>query len=242
MAEQTLLQLCQNAALKLGTPFPTVVTTSGDTTIAEMWQCLNEEVQDQANREYDFPQLRVDTTFSYSTNANYQALQMSAVPALRSIIPGTLWNRTTRIACVGPITDPEWAQMIALGVSGSLDYYRMAGGWLLLYPGHTAANTYGYTYQSRYAVLDTNGTTTKELFVADTDTTLLPSRIVRAGLEWRWKRIKRMPYAEELRMYEDMLQNEANRAPLPGPVTMDNVGAIDGVGPGLLIAAGSWPL
>lgn len=240
MAEKTLLQLVQAAALKLNTPFPTVVTTSNDTTILQMWQCLNDEVQEHCNRKFNFPKLKVDATFAYTTNVNYQALQLSTVPAMRSIVPRTLWNRTTRLECVGPFSDTQWAQTIALAVSGTVDYFRMAGDWLLIYPGHTASNTYGYTYMSQYGVQATAAGALKETFTVDSDVSLMPSRILRAGLEWRWRQTKGMQYAEEMETYELLLAEEAAREPLPGRLSMDNVADYKVAGPGLLIAAGSW--
>jgi hypothetical protein len=221
--------------------------TSTDSTIAEMVMCLNDEVGEHPNMSWDFPRLKIATTFTYSTDANYIAVNMDTAAsfgtgAYRSMVPRTLWNRTTRLRVSGPVTDEDWASMIAMGVAPTTDQYRVVGPNLLIYPGHTASNTYGCDYMSKFAVQATGGGSLKEFFTADTDVPLMPSRICLAGLEWRWRQIKGQPYAEEKAKWDRMLEEEANRESIPSDISMDNCSDNKMAAPGLLIAAGSWPL
>jgi hypothetical protein len=247
MAEQTLLQMVQNKCQKLGIGTPLTVIGNTNPTIAQMLQCLNEEVMEVANREYDFPRLKITTTFSYTSDANYIAVNMDTAAsfgtgAFRSFVSDTLWDRTSKLKVVGPISDEDWATMLAMTSAPSYPVFRIVGQNLLIYPTNSSAHTYACDYMSKFAVQATAAGALKESFTVDTDVPLMPTRIVLAGFEWRWRQLKGQPYAEEMRVYEQFLFNEAGREINPGRVCMHNRLDDRVAGPGLLIAAGSWNL
>lgn len=247
MAEQTLLQIVQSFARKRALPYPSVVVTATDPWVLQAWELLNEEVAEHANREYNFPKLKVTTTFTYTTDPAYVAVNLDTAAAFgtgayRSMVSETLWDRTQRLQVAGPIPDDKWAQMLAMGSAPSYPVYRVLGNNLLIFPVNSSAHTYACDYMSKFAVQATGGGALKETWTADTDVPLMPTRIVKQGLEWRWLKSKGLSYAEEFRQYEQFLLEEAGREIIPTTCKLDNIPNRYEAGPGLLIASGTWNL
>lgn len=243
MAEQTLLQIVQDACLRQGLPPTPVVVSSTEETVLQLWGLLNEEISELPYRG-DFQSIRTRYSFGYSADPNYVALDLTTVPGYKNIYPGSLWNNTLRIPVAGPMGVVEWQSLLAFGGAVAEDAFRIEGNNLLLYPGHTASHTYTFEYRSIYGVVSADATPVlRSTFEADTDMPRFPTALVKAGLRWRWRAEKGQPYAEQQRVYENMVADELNLGPLPGPVRMDGLHENERVvSPGLLIAAGNWPL
>lgn len=245
MAQRTLLQSIQSRCRLLGLSVPTVVTTSTNLTILQLWELANEEVKDHSNREYEFPKLRDTATFTYGPSvAPFNALDLEstgAVRGYRSMVPNSFWNTSRRLPVFGPVSDSDWQQMIVMQISASVDNYRVNGNFIQLYSTLGVANNYAFQYLSNFGVVDNIGVS-KELFTADTDLPRLPSRIFELGLLWRWRQIKGQPYAEEMEQYEQMLREEARNEPTSNTLRMDYGPHANNVGPNLAVAIGSWPL
>ena len=85
--------------------------------------------------------------------------------------------------------------------------------------------------------LGADGTTYKQYFTLDTDTTLLPEDLVIQGLRWRWKKEKGLDYAEDFRTYEMQVKDAIGRD--GGKPTLHLDGSESGK-PGVFVPAGSW--
>jgi hypothetical protein len=84
----------------------------------------------------------------------------------------------------------------------------------------------------------------KQYVTADTDLCLFPDHLVLADLKWRWNYVKGLPYAEDKDAFDRMLAN-FDSSESPGKILhMDPKWSNESkaIGPGLLIAAGSWPI
>lgn len=236
---RTLLQLVQDFSITQGIPKPTAVVSSTDETVLQIWGLLNDEVMELGERA-DWTWLRTKFTFTHANGTDYLALALSSLAGYKRIIPQTLWNTTTNLPLNGPIPAAVWRQLITLNAAGAMENFRLYAGGLYIFP-YIAAQSYSGEYQSTYAVLASDNTTTKGTFTDDADTPRLPDRIVYAGLRWRWKAAKGQAYAEEMRTYEIMVAAEMNGEEAPGELRMDNPDPDDRlVAPGLLIAAGNW--
>lgn len=241
MAEQSMLEIVQDVCRRQGLDVPSAVVGSTDQTILQLWGLLNEEVEEHTFREITFPQLRSTTTFGYSTDPSYNAYSLAALAGFRWIVPKTLWNVSTRLRVDGPVPDPTWVAMLTMDVAPAVDSYRISGDYIQIYPGSSTIETFTFDWYSAFGVLGATGY--QQNFQADTDSPRLPAHIVKMGLRYRWRREKGQPYAEEMRAYEKALAELAHRSPVPGDLSLDNVPAYDNVAaPGLLIAAGSWPV
>ncbi len=106
--------------------------------------------------------------------------------------------------------------------------------------------TFQFFYQSRYAVWDPTlgggAGASIDIFTSDTAYPLLPRELVLADIKWRYAKEKGLAYAEDQRTFEAMILNYVAREPL-ATLIMDGP-EFDpmGVGPGLLIPAGNWPV
>lgn len=246
MSQRTLLQSIQSRCRLIGIPVPTSAIASTDKTVQQLVEIANEEVKDHCNREYEFKKLQSFCTFAYGpATPPYNAFNLetgSGIFGYRSMIPDTFWNSTTRLPVNGPVSDDVWRQMLVMLMSAAVDNYRVNGDFLQIYSTLSTSNNYVFEYLSNFGVVDTLGTTTKELFTVDTDLPRLPSRIFELGLLWRWRQLKGQSYAQEFEMYENMLREEARNEPTSQTLRMDFGPGNLTAGPGLLVAAGSWNL
>lgn len=239
----TLVQLVQEFCRRQGIRVPSVVTTSTDETILQVWGLANEVVTTTADRA-EWHWLRQRVRFNHANGADYLAYSLASIAGYKGTIPGTLWAEDIRLPVAGPATPAVWQQMILLSTPPAQYIYRQMSGGIYIYPVPTTLTTtfFNLEYLSRFPVADAGGTA-KELFTADSDTSILPDRIILAGLRWRWKKEKNQAYAEELRDFESMVSNEQGRETIPQEVHLDNPDPDSRVaGPGLLIPAGNWNL
>jgi hypothetical protein len=87
------------------------------------------------------------------------------------------------------------------------------GGWIILdgefkfWP--TPSGTATFPYISKYIVRNVGGTA-QETFTADTDTFILPERLLTLGLIWRYRSQKGLEYAEDLATYSKALEQATN--------------------------------
>jgi hypothetical protein len=166
-------------------------------------------------------------------------------PGLKKIIRNTFFCTTTRLPVYGPLTDQEWAYMRALTAQPAQFAWKQEKDMLLIYP-YSATAQFSFMYVTRFPIYNTisGGPTSPQydIFTADTDASVLPDKLVLQDLKWRWKAAKELPYAEDQRIAENMLA-DALGSNVAGPdLVMDNTNDDRVVGPGLLVAAGSWPL
>ena len=110
----------------------------------------------------------------------------------------------------------ELVQARVVDAQQSIDkYWTMIGGKINVLPVPAATDSFVYAYQSKNWVLDTDGSTTKALFAADTDTPRIPDELLILELVWRWKQSIGIDYGEDMatcnRMKEMMIA--ADRGP-----------------------------
>jgi len=95
-----------------------------------------------------------------------------------------------------------------------------------------------FEYESKYAILAVDGTTTKEFFTADTDTFLLPDQLLLMGLRWRWLREKGLDYGELFNAYERQVKDAMGRDGGKKSLAMDCDNRE--VRPGIFVPVANW--
>lgn len=245
MANKTLLGYVQDFCRKQGISPPSTVINSTDETILQIWGLLYEELQELANRG-EWPELkRRAENWPHANAADYGALSLDddTTPYINSIVPDTLICSNLRIPVAGPVSPAQWAQMIAFAIRPTTYSFRIYNGYLRIYPVPTdLVNTlFSLEYITNATVLAFDGTTEKTEFTADDDGVLLPTRIVEAGLRWRWKKEKGLPYAEEKVAYESMVADQLGVADGQSRIDMGGDYSYDkGARPKIIIPSGSW--
>jgi len=133
----------------------------------------------------------------------------------------------TRRPCVPVTRDGEWEYIDELGVTGAYRFYRLQGydgNWgigfkMPLDAGLTVVVSYvsknwvrnpnvaawvdeGPSFEDNWVE---NPEFAKSSFATDDDVCLLPRRLVEAGIVWRFRRRKALPYQDVLSEYEILM-------------------------------------
>ena len=115
----------------------------------------------------------------------------------------------------GPFRDYEHVQSIDDWIdrlNGGFTTGR--NGWIMFgdrFQFNPAPNgTISYPYISRYWARDAGGAS-KPAFSVDTDEFVLPERLLKLGLIWRWREMKGLEYAEDMASYEAALSQYQTR-------------------------------
>jgi len=113
--------------------------------------------------------------------------------------------------CFPITTDGEWTDLQALGAAGGSKYYRVTG-----YDGNFEISFYDFPstditvhYITTNWMATAAGVAGNE-FTSATDVLLLPRRIVEAGIVWRWRERKGLPFDAKYAEYTALLTRLAN--------------------------------
>lgn len=212
----SLLTIMQDVAAKLmNMPQPTFVYGNTDMTLAQMVSLLNEEGQHlAASYQWQILTKSVEQEAAVSTDTGTSTDQ----GAIEDICPGylyicddTIWLANQPFKLLGPLSPQQRTALEAYRVQGAAWYYWIEGGHL-----YTSRPTYStqnikLRYQSRYWVLDADGTTYKEVLANDDDTSVLPERVLTLGTVWRWLQRNGFPYQQEFLNYQQALSQVTSR-------------------------------
>lgn len=122
---------------------------------------------------------------------------------------------TTRRACIPVTTNGEWTYLNDIGSAGGSRYYRTSGnendGFAVEFfptPATGDSITVSYISKNWLSLSGTAGATWTDANAI----LLLPERLIRMGVVWRFRRAKGLPYADRLNEYEAVLSRLANDA------------------------------
>lgn len=237
----SLLTTVQHFCERTNITSPSTVYGSTDTQIVQI-KALLEEIGIDANSRATWQATTFQVLHTTTAAEDQGPLTTIAGAGWEYIKNMTIWDRTTRLPVLGPLTGPEWQTLKALVVNGPRYQFRIRNGNLLVNPVPEAGLEWAFEYGSKYWIRASGGTVaTKEYFDADTNEILLPESTMLQGLRWRWKSEKGLEYAEDLRMYETQLKDASNRDAGKPILQMDNAGAA-GPRPGIWVPEWSWPV
>lgn len=244
----SLLALTQEFCLRTGISIPAAVINTTDERVAQVRGILNEEMSELVTRG-DWPQLHFVKTFNHSGGnaaSDYLGFVFHPTdgpyldPSFRYHYNWTLWDTTNEQLVRGPMTHVEWRNMLASGVNPTTSYnYKRSTTGLHIWPVPNPLNTvlFSIDLMMRQGIVNQAGTVFQDLFLADTDTTLLPGEIILAGLRWRWKAEKGLPYAEQKALYETLVQSALSTDTGARDIHMDCPQG-DGPVPGVVVPLG----
>lgn len=199
----TILAICQNVANDIGTESPaSLFSTTNDTSkrfLAQARRAIREMV-----RRHDWTILQLEHTFNTTaSDADY------VLPSdFDRFIDETLWSRTDYWELRGPLTPQQW-QRYKSGIvnTGPRQRWRVkANGAALNFhvdPTPSDVRAMVFEYISKNAILDTDGSTTKADWAADTDSPLIDDHVLELSIAWRMRRRLGMDYASEYAEYEN---------------------------------------
>ncbi len=243
MAEMSVLQIAQEFSRRQSLPNPTTVVSAQDDTTRQVLGLLNEGIAD-ITRRFNLPQCTQRYTFNHVNGAGYLALDLSgSLPDFKQMVPRTLWDTTTRIEVNGPFNAKDWETLINMLIAQAKYSFRIWQNGIYIFgvPNPTSSVLFGMEYYSRYGVYNPVAAANQETYQDDTSYPRIPSYIILQDIKWRWKANKGLPYAQDFDICEKMLASQSAQTTM-ADLSLDNQDYPAMVGPGLLVAAGSWPL
>lgn len=223
-------------AVRCGLTPPSSLFGSSDPN-APLLIALAQEEGEELSRRHDWQVLKAATA-----QASLAAELQSALPAdFDRLLPdGELWNRTLGLMYAGPTDDTTWGRIKALNITSGVGHWRLVQGNLVITPATAAGQTLSFPYMSKNFALSNVGVP-KSVFTADTDTVLLPERLISLGIIWRWKKDKGFDYAEHMATYEREFERAASRdrglAPIQVSKARPNSSGIANTYPGVITPA-----
>lgn len=198
----SLLTLIQDVSKLIGLESPTAVTTSQDKRVLELLVMANATGEELSTR-YEWQELIRQASFTCTGTIAQGTIDSSTIASgFGRIVDDTFWNFTTREKIEGPVTFQEWQSDRASGIVSPPYKSILIDNVLYVGPVAPAAGgTLGFFY-----VLNgwcrSSGGTVQTAFAADTDTTLIPERLFKYDLVWRWKQSKGLAYSEDMETAE----------------------------------------
>lgn len=195
----SLLSIVQTAAERLSLRRPTVVVTSTDLQVRQLFAFANEEGESLSKRG-NWQELTGE--HSFITSGSEVQSNTPIPPDLRKFVPNSFFNRTQARALVGPITPRQYQALRAQPVYGRVYLsFRERQGAFMITPAPTAGDTIAYEYVSKFWA-KSDASQPKASFTADTDTAYLDEELIIQGVRWRFKAANGLDYAEDMETYE----------------------------------------
>ena len=198
---KNLLEIVKDATDTIGLPRPSTVIGSVDPQVRKLLAAAQREGRELARR-HAWQALKVGTTFTSVA----QASQTSAVPAdFDRMVNDTFWNRTQTREVQGPLTEQEYAEVVARGTTYFNQAYLIRGGAILITPTPTAGETMAYTYVTKFwAGTAASTSPTLSGFASDSDIPYLDDEAFTLGVIWRFK-TSGLEYGEDFAAYERLV-------------------------------------
>ena len=191
--------MIQGAATKIGIDRPNTVIGNNRTEVMELLELANEEGAELVTRP--FQALRRELLFTtVATEA-----QTGMVPAdYGYMISGTLWNRSTNRKLEGVVSPEVWQHLKSTASNTSYETLYMRGGDFLLMPIPPAGETIAGEYITKSFCRSAGGVEQSE-WLADTDTSILPERLMKLGVVVRYKVQKGLDATFDLAQYQTQM-------------------------------------
>lgn len=195
----TVLSACQEAAIELSQTEPTTLFSTTDRFAKELRVQANKSAVAIMKR-YDWQALTkratitgdgLDTSFDLPSDYDRMAAKTN------------LASSASNIDLVKATDLDQWDYFqnhLSTTVPG---YWMLLGGQLQVSPAPGSGVVHSYYYISNNAVSGS-----KAAFTADTDTFVLPERLLTLSIIWRWRASKRLEYAEDMQNFEIAFSEE----------------------------------
>ena len=127
----------------------------------------------------------------------------------RMLKPGKVHSLNWKTANFRPVKDEdEWIYIQDNAITGTPGSWIILGGQFQVFPAMAVGEVARFYYISNKIVAVGAGSVgSKAAFTVDSDTFVLPERLLTLGLIWRWRSQKRMEYAEDMANYEVALSH-----------------------------------
>ena len=203
--------ILQTVLTELGLPLPpaNVFVGSSDRSTILMIAFLNAAGQDLC-KLHDWQWLHKEWTQIVS----YPTTSYPLPPDWNGFVESTMWDNTSRLPLIGPITPQVWRMLKARLLGGNTIslQYRIIGNKMILYYPAVTSDTVMADYFSRGWLQDvTNASIYRDNVQNDTDICLFDPRIIVPLVKWRWRAAKRFDVTTERQEFNDAMEMVAGR-------------------------------
>lgn len=236
----SLLSVIQSFCKLNALAVPTAIIGSTDTQTIQLQEIVDELVK-EVSVQSKFQIAVQEAVFSTTPGEDQGDMSLLAPFGYQYAIFETFYDRTLRRPLSGPVTESEWQQLKALPSAGTFYKFRIRNNHLLLYPAPTAASSsdIAFEYTSNYCYKDATTGAAKAAPTVDADLFLLPERIVKKGLAFRWKQIKGLPYQADEKAFWDMVNIHVARDKPARRINVSEGTPVD-MKPGVFVPSNSW--
>jgi hypothetical protein len=189
----TILSACQEAAIELSQTEPTSVFSTTDTFAKELRVQANKSAVAIMKR-YDWQALTKRATITGDGSATSFALPTDYA---RMAAKTNLASSSTNVDLIKATDLDQWDYFQNHLSTTTPGYWIVLGGELQVLPAPGLGVVHSYYYISNLIVSGS-----KTAFTADTDTFVLPERLLTLSIIWRWRASKRLEYAEDMQNFE----------------------------------------
>lgn len=188
------------AMSELGLVAPTTFVGNVDLTTAQILALLKSAGQDLCMMT-DWQYLHKEWTQILGIGVTTYALPTD----WNSFVDSTMWNSSTSLPVVGPITPQIWRMLKARMAGGNTIsiQYRIIGNQFILFQALSAAQTIVSDYYSRGWILQADNVTYRDNPGADSDQILFDQRIVVPMLKARWRSGKGFDTTSDVQDFND---------------------------------------
>ena len=197
---------------QMGLTAPSVVSSSQDPTVVQMWALVKECGQELLD-EHDWQMLMREQQLSVSSASPSYALPDD----FHRYIEDSAWNRTTRLPAIGTLRKYEWAMLQARNIAGTTFamLFRVDQGEIFFYESPTSAQDIRLPYLSRAWIVSAAGQK-RDNPTADDDVVRYDPQLFKAKLKLRWLAEKKFDTTRQQDVYDDLLEKVKGRDSGPG--------------------------
>ena len=206
-----IVDVLSRAARQVSLPAPSSwVSATADEYVEIRDDFLLDTVDDLLER-VDLPSpIGAQTTITGDGSETY-SLPSDFVRLQRDML--AVYEKTLDRACTPVVNDGHWTHIKEIGTSGVERYFRVSGYEgnysISFYMEPAAANEIVVSYITHNWMANSGGTAGK-MFTSAEDVLLLPRRAVEAGIIWRWRERKGMPFQDKYMEYEALVARLSN--------------------------------
>ncbi|MEN9924352.1 MAG: hypothetical protein RL268_478 [Pseudomonadota bacterium] len=204
----TIVSALNRVARQVSVSLPSSWVTSTETRHAEIRDDFLIETAEDILDRVDLPSPISSTTTitgtgveAYTLPSDFRRLHRGRLAVYESSLDRGVWPVTS---------DAEWTALVDSGV-GAERYYKITG-----YEGNFSISFYAHPstdivvhYVTKNWMISSGGAA-GSMFTADDDILLLPNRIVEAGIVWRWRERKGLPFMDKYNEYELLMTRHTN--------------------------------
>lgn len=197
----TALKVAQNIAREVGLQAPSSLVGNPNQDASRLLAAINAAGRYLSHLDWNC--LTLATTVSCSAGTDY-----SLPSGFRALVPLTFWNTTSREEVVGPMTPSQWQiTKNALGrfsLSEEVRIETSAGTQFLRFRSSTTTGDLITVYY--YSDNWVNSGSLVASVSADTDTFVLPERVVESEAKWRFLKAIGQSFGQEFEEAKEVVQ------------------------------------